>query len=56
MIEIYIITGVACLLLGYCLLEIANAIDENRKTMLSVIDRLNRTVYELKREIEKGRK
>ena len=56
MIEIYIAIGVACLLLGYCLSDIANAIDENRKTMLSAIDRLNRTIYELMREIEKGGK
>lgn len=56
MIDIYIAIGVACLFLGICLSNIANAIDENRKTMLSVIDRLNRTVYELKREIEKGGK
>lgn len=56
MIEIYIVTGAACLLLGYCLFEVAKAIDENRKNMLFVIDRINRTFYELKREIEKGGK
>lgn len=56
MIDIYIAIGVACLFLGSCLSNIANAIDENRKTMSSVIDKLNITVYELKREIEKGRK
>lgn len=56
MIEIYIVIGVVCLFLGYFLFNIANAIDENRKTISSAIDRLNRTVYELKIEIKKGGK
>ena len=54
--DIYIAIGVACLFLGHSLSNIVNAIDENRKTTSSVIDRLNITVYELKKEIEKGRK